>query len=631
MIAPKRRRSLSRALAVFFLLTAPVLIDASHTPDPTSVTIAGSLQSELGCPGDWQPDCAATHLVFDAEDDVWQGVFDLPAGTWDYKAPLNDSWDENYGAGAQRDGPNIGLHLAAASEVKFYYDHESHWVTDDLNSAIATAVGSFQSVLGCSDDWQPACLRSWLQDPDGDDLLVFNTTDLPAGSYEVKVAHDESWDENYGAGGVPGGANIPFSVPAHCAEMSFEYDLSSHLLTVTEAPPTPQPATVTITGSFQQELGCPGDWQPDCSSTHLSYDADDDLWQEAFSIPAGSWEYKAALDDSWDENYGANAQRNGPNIGLTLSEPSNVKFYYSDATHWVTDSQSEVIATLAGNFQTELGCPGDWQPACLRSWLQDPDGDGSFTFTTGQLPAGSYEVKVAHNESWDENYGEGGVRNGPNISFNVPFDCAEVFFVYDADTHELTIGTEIEPHNQPPTALCGDVIVAAGVDCLAAADVDQGSFDPDGDPITLSQDPPGPYGLGQTVLTLTVEDDQGASQSCEASVTVEDRAAPVLSCNAPDTIVPPDAPVSFMAMATDNCGPTSAAITHFDCFKFTSKGKRVDKTDSCVVGIDGDTLTVLDSGGVGTHIAWGVTATDAGGNSRALECEIQVANPGKRP
>ena len=44
--------------------------------------------------------CAATHLAFDAADGVWQGTFDVPAGNWEYKAPVNDSWDENYGQAA---------------------------------------------------------------------------------------------------------------------------------------------------------------------------------------------------------------------------------------------------------------------------------------------------------------------------------------------------------------------------------------------------------------------------------------------------------------------------------------------------------------------------------------------------
>ncbi|HSC51464.1 MAG TPA: hypothetical protein VLD16_14475, partial [Gaiellaceae bacterium] len=61
---------LALVAAVLVLLPARA---ASSTPDPTSVTIAGDLQSELGCGGDWDPACAATHLTYDAGDDVWQG------------------------------------------------------------------------------------------------------------------------------------------------------------------------------------------------------------------------------------------------------------------------------------------------------------------------------------------------------------------------------------------------------------------------------------------------------------------------------------------------------------------------------------------------------------------------------
>ena len=211
---------------------------ADHTPDPTSVTIAGSLQSELGCPGDWQPDCAGTHLTYDANDDVWQGTFNIPAsldepnGIWEYKAPLNNSWDENYGLHAVQGGANIPLHLAANTPVKFYYDHKTHWVTDNQNSVIAVAPGSFQSELGCSGDWAPDCLRSWLQDFDGDGTYTFETS-LPPGSYEGKVALNESWDINYGAGGVQNGDNIPFTVNAPDDNVVFSYNSTSHVLTIT--------------------------------------------------------------------------------------------------------------------------------------------------------------------------------------------------------------------------------------------------------------------------------------------------------------------------------------------------------------------------------------------------------------
>ena len=216
------------AAAAFVLLPAST---ASSTPNPTSVTIAGDLQSALGCASDWDPTCAATHLTYDAADDVWQGTFSLPTGNYQYKAALNNSWDENYGLHAVAGGANIPL-SAPGGAVKFYYDHKTHWITDNVSTPIPVAVGSFQSELGCPSDWQPDCLRSWLEDPAENGTATFQTTALPAGSYEAKVAVDESWDVNYGAGGVPGGANIPFTVPYDHAPVTFSYEAATHVLAV---------------------------------------------------------------------------------------------------------------------------------------------------------------------------------------------------------------------------------------------------------------------------------------------------------------------------------------------------------------------------------------------------------------
>ena len=417
-------------------------------PEPQLVTVAGSLQSELGCPGDWQPDCAASGLVFDAEDGVWQRVLAIPAGDWEYKAPLNGSWDVNFGANGVQGGANIALSLAAARDVKFYYSHASHWITDAVNSTIAVAPGNFQSELGCNGDWDPSCLHSWLQDVDGDGLFSF-TAWLPAGNYETKVALNESWDVNFGASGVQNGANIPFDVPDvenGGADVTFFYDDNSHELTISLDgsldPEPPQPQSVTIAGSLQSELGCPGDWQPDCAATGLVFDAEDRVWQRTFDLPAGNWEYKAPLNGSWDVNFGANGVQGGANIPLALGSAASVKFYYNNASHWVTDNRNSPIAVVAGSFQSALGCNGDWDPSCLRSWLLDVDGDGVFKFSA-RLPAGDYEAKVALNENWDVNFGQGGAQNGSNIAFSVPASDgprdSEVFFAWDAQTHVLQV------------------------------------------------------------------------------------------------------------------------------------------------------------------------------------------------
>jgi glycosidase len=91
-----------------------------------SVTVAGSLQSEAGCPTDWDPACAATHLTFDTADGLWKGTFDLPAGEYEWKVAINDSWQVNYGAGGTFNGSNIPLVLEEPASVTFVWDQVSH-------------------------------------------------------------------------------------------------------------------------------------------------------------------------------------------------------------------------------------------------------------------------------------------------------------------------------------------------------------------------------------------------------------------------------------------------------------------------------------------------------------------------
>jgi hypothetical protein len=79
--------------------------------------------------------------------------------------------------------------------------------------------------------------------------------------------------------------------------------------------------------------------------------------------------------------------------------------------------KTEGRVVLPGTIQSALGGK-DW----------DPDGEVTQMTETSpgvyelvvELPAGSYEFKVARNGSWDENYGEGFVRGAGNIRLKVP-------------------------------------------------------------------------------------------------------------------------------------------------------------------------------------------------------------------
>lgn len=194
------------------------------------------------------------------------------------------------------------------------------------------------------------------------------------------------------------------------------------------------PTSVTVVGDFQHLAGCSGDWQPDCAATHMTLGTDG-VYRYSIALPAADYQYKVAIDDSWAENYGAHAAPGGANISLHLGSPTTVHFYYDPVSHWITDDVNSLIVTAPGSYQSKLGCSGDWQPDCMRSWLEDADGDGIYTLTTSAIPAGAYEFKVALGLSWALNYGAGGVQNGPNIAFTVPFTGASVTFSFNSATH----------------------------------------------------------------------------------------------------------------------------------------------------------------------------------------------------
>lgn len=205
--------------------------------------------------------------------------------------------------------------------------------------------------------------------------------------------------------------------------------------------PATQPSSVAVAGTHNSEMGCAADWAQDCDQAQLVLDGSDKIWKKSFTLPAGPYSYKAALDRDWTENYGEKGIRDGANISYETLD-GNVTFYYDPTTHWATSDEETAIITAGGDFQSELGCPADWAPDCMRPWLQDKDGDGIFSWATTKIPAGTWQFKVAHGLSWDENYGDGGVANGGNITLTVPADGAKTTFSYDSATHRTTVTSQ---------------------------------------------------------------------------------------------------------------------------------------------------------------------------------------------
>jgi hypothetical protein len=188
--------------------------------------------------------------------------------------------------------------------------------------------------------------------------------------------------------------------------------------------------------------------------------------------------------------------------------------------------------------------------------------------------------------------------------------------------------------NDPPIAICQDVTVDADANCEAMASVDNGSYDPDGDPVTTAQTPPGPYPIGTTTVTLRITDAGGLWDECTGTVTVEDNTPPVATCpgdmildNDPGSC---DAVVTFASSFTDNCpggsivcvppsGSTFAVgVTTVTCTATDAAGNTdvcsfnvtVNDTEDPVATCMYDVTFPSDPGQCGVAVGFVATSTD---------------------
>lgn len=202
---------------------------------------------------------------------------------------------------------------------------------------------------------------------------------------------------------------------------------------------------------------------------------------------------------------------------------------------------------------------------------------------------------------------------------------------------------EVRCCNRPPVAVCQNIQVCTDPGTcsaeVAAADVDGGSYDPDGDPITLTIDPPGPYPLGITVVTLTVTDPLGEIDQCQATIEVIDCEAPTVACvpttNPAGSVVPPAGtnPKSgqnpdgfYQLLASDNCDQAPAiyvvdSVSGFVAGPFAS-GAKVKITQAP----GGKPVQKPLAGVIVAHITLRgdpvVMAVDAAGNQSVCNCYV---------
>jgi hypothetical protein len=124
---------------------------------------------------------------------------------------------------------------------------------------------------------------------------------------------------------------------------------------------------------------------------------------------------------------------------------------------------------------------------------------------------------------------------------------------------ENTLAAYLPEVNYPPVAACQPATVLADGNCEGSVlpdHVDDGSFDPNGDPLTLSLEPAGPYPLGETVAEFIASDGE-AADTCEVMITVLDETPPVANCTGDIEVhTGPgvfDTVITYEPTATDAC------------------------------------------------------------------------------
>jgi hypothetical protein len=229
-----------------------------------------------------------------------------------------------------------------------------------------------------------------------------------------------------------------------------------------------------------------------------------------------------------------------PKANPGTTQPGNRQFDAYTFTTCSNSAASCITVTLSAANGINLfvaAYSGSFNPSNIsQNWLADPGASAATRVFSFNIPGGAqtFVLVIADVPI--------GPASGSSYTLNVSGGC---------------IGSCATP-NRVPVALCHDVTVPADSNCQANASINNGSSDPDGDPLTITQTPAGPYPKGTTTVLLTVKDPRGATAQCMATVTVVDTTPPTITC--PANVVQNTDPgvcqavVNFAApTVSDNC------------------------------------------------------------------------------
>ncbi|MDZ4767986.1 MAG: extracellular solute-binding protein [Chloroflexota bacterium] len=99
---------------------------------PTSVALVGTIQTFLGCPGDWDPACEAAFMTDNGDGTYSITTSAIPAGEYEGKIAFDGNWDRNFGVDGTMGGDNYMFTVPAdGTELTFTFNTADNVLTID--------------------------------------------------------------------------------------------------------------------------------------------------------------------------------------------------------------------------------------------------------------------------------------------------------------------------------------------------------------------------------------------------------------------------------------------------------------------------------------------------------------------
>ena len=370
-------------------------LDLPTTPEETGpVDLSAGTWSVIGSVSgtNWDTD-------FDMEkvsDNVFELQMELSAGN-ELKVRMDGSWEINFGADGLRDGVNLVVSKSGSYIVRLTIYDEDFGFLQIIPSEQTSNWGVIGTIYGTNWD------------------VDFSMTQVEPGVYEIelpglyageeyKVRKNNGWEINFGADGSRDGPNA--IVPAdgdYVLRLSVAEDERSAVLELNEKVPVAETAVWSVIGTIYET-----EWDTDFDMTK----SESGVYEiELPGLHAGE-EFKVRKNGSWDVNFGADGNRDGPNAVVPADGDYRLLLTVDDFEGFADLVLERTDAETAASAWSVIGS--------IYGTAWDTDFDmtqtepGVYMIELPGLHAGE-ELKVRKDCSWEINFGADGSRDGPNV------------------------------------------------------------------------------------------------------------------------------------------------------------------------------------------------------------------------